>query len=164
MKTIASYSYIMVALVLLIWTVTRIAVSSDAKQPTHLLFSMGKTDFVVPVHVLESPRNLWKPGKKNLPADLSEFGRKAKQHLLGHRPEIPTTVNLLTAEIRALGVMPRQLNGTPDVQTNSESEIWYLVFTFSNRMPDGKLLPWEDCTVGMMLDGSFVQTIKKGKL
>ena len=136
--------------------------SAELKPGLHAVFGIGNTDFVATLRAIESPRNRWKPGEEPLPVDMAECARKAKQHLLRQRPEIPSTANLLSAEIAPFTITLSNRAGKPQHSEKNQEIAWYLVFTFSNQLPNEKQAAWEDCTVGMMLNGTFLEPIKKG--
>jgi hypothetical protein len=137
--------------------------SAELKPGLHTVFGNGKADFVATLQAIESPRNSWNPGKEPLPVDMAECARKAKRHLLRQQPKIPSTVNLISAEIRAFTMTLFNREGKPLRPEENQKIAWYLVFTFSNALPDGRRLEDEDRTVGMMLDGTMLEMVQRRK-
>ena len=129
----------------------------------HTVFGNGNADFVATLQAIESPGNKWKPGKEPFPVDMAECARKAKRHLLRQQPAIPSTVNLISAEIRPFTMALVNREGKPLRLVENQKVAWYLVFTFSTALPDGRRLEDEDCTVGMLLDGTVLEMVKRRK-
>jgi hypothetical protein len=137
--------------------------AEDPKSGTFVVHRVGNIDFVTTLQRVESPANRWKPGEERLPVDVTEFARRAKQHLLRRRSDIPATVNVISAEIRPFTITTVSPNDASEGALKPQRVAWYLVFTFSRDLPDGKRLEWEDCTVGMMLDGTTLEMVERRK-
>jgi hypothetical protein len=137
--------------------------SAELRPGLHAVFGNGNADFVATLQAIESPGNSWKPGKELLPVDLSECARKAKRYLLRQQPGIPSEVKLISAEIRPFIMSSFNREGEPQGPEENQKIAWYMVFTFSNALPDGRQLEDEDRTVGMMLDGTILEMVKRRK-
>lgn len=128
--------------------------SADGDSRVIRIFGKGDTDFIASLQTVKSAANRWKPGEEPLPVDMADCARKAKQNLLSRHPGFPATVPLISAEIVPF---------TPDLRDEPPKVCWYLIFTFSNTLPNGRRIDWVDCTVGMMLDGTILKTAKQKK-
>jgi len=139
------------------------AYPEDRKSGMFPIFGEGDFEFITTLQTIESPANRWKPGEEPLPIDLTEFARKAKQHLLRRRPDIPAGVNLMSTELRPFAITTVSTNGVVDGASKPQKVAWYLVFNFSRDLPGGKRLEWQDCTAAMMLDGTILEMTKRKK-
>jgi hypothetical protein len=135
--------------------------SKDQKPVVYSVFGRRDADFVATLHTIESPANRWRAGEEPFPVDVAEFARRAKQHLLRRHPDISGTVNCISAEIAPFTMKTLASKDVPEEPSNRQRVAWYLVFTFSVWLPNGKQLDAEERTVGVMLDGTILEMVKR---
>lgn len=135
--------------------------AAEFNTESQIVFREGETEFFASLEVIHSPKNNWRPGNEPLPISLAECAKRAKERLLKQQPKVPVEVSLISAEVRPLILPSTNQHQKARPLQKPQSSAWYLVFTFSNVLPDGTRLDYGDCTIGMMFDGTILETVKR---
>ena len=153
-----------------LWSLTLIAlIVSGAANPswgdesrphsaTELVYGVDSAEYFASISVLTSPANQWLPDKSPFPVIIAAFSGKAKSHLMERHNRL-RTIELNKLEYKTVGSpyfkgYPSELPSAP---------VWYLVLEFRCISVDGVRLDRSDSTVVMMLDGTILRMVKKGK-
>jgi len=134
--------------------------SKDQKSLVHAVFGTVSADFVTNVQEIQSSANRWKPGEEPIPIDVAVFSERAKQHVLQRHPEL-STVTFISMEIAPFAVETLASKDVPAGPSKIQNVAWYIVFIFSVWLPNGEQLDIDERTVGMMLDGTILEMVKK---